>query len=46
MNLMTSEVIKQRQVTMIPMTQHIIQCVHKLAQRRKMPEGMKVTSKT
>jgi hypothetical protein len=46
MNLMTGQVIKQRQVTMIPMTQHIIECVHKLAQREKMPEGMKVTSKT
>jgi hypothetical protein len=31
---------------MIPMTQHIIECVHKLSQRKKMPGGMKVTSKT
>jgi hypothetical protein len=46
MNLMTGQEIKQRQVNMIPMTQHIIECVHKLAQRKKMPEGMKVTSKT
>lgn len=46
MNLMTGQVIKRRQVTMIPMTLHIIECVHKLAQSEKMPEGMKVTSKT
>jgi hypothetical protein len=28
------------------MSQHIIECVHKLARSEKMPEGMKVTSKT
>jgi hypothetical protein len=28
-------------VTMIPMTQHIIACVHKLAQHEKIPEGIK-----
>jgi hypothetical protein len=45
MSLTTGQIIRRRQVSMIPMTKHIIECVHKLAENKKMPDGIKIISK-
>jgi hypothetical protein len=44
LNLATGEVIRRRQVTMIPMSQHVIDTVQKLAEMEQMPDGLKMTS--
>jgi hypothetical protein len=45
MSLTTGQIIRRRQVSMIPMTKHIIECVRKLAENEKMPDGIKIISK-
>jgi hypothetical protein len=39
MNLSTGQIIRRRQVSMVPMTNHVIERVHRVANREKMPEG-------
>jgi hypothetical protein len=35
MNLSTGQIIRRRQVSMVPMTNHVIECIHRIANREK-----------
>jgi hypothetical protein len=46
MNLSTVQIIRRRQVRMVPMKTHVIKCVHIMANREEMTEGLKIMFKT
>jgi hypothetical protein len=44
-NLSIEHIIRSRQVSMVRMTNHVIQCVHRMANREKMPDRLKIMIK-
>ena len=46
LDLRTGRLITRRKITPMPMTQSVIDLVHGLATREKMPDGLKITTKT
>jgi hypothetical protein len=45
MNLSTGQIIRRRQVRIVLMTNHVIECIHRMANREKMPDGLKIYQK-
>jgi hypothetical protein len=45
MNLSTGQIIRRRQVSIVPMTTHVIECVHRMANCEKIPDRLRVMSK-
>jgi Reverse transcriptase (RNA-dependent DNA polymerase) len=45
LDLRTGQTIKRRTITQVPITQNIIEMVHKLAEADKMSEGFKITNR-
>jgi hypothetical protein len=46
MNLSTGQIIKRRQVSTVPITNNVIKCAHRMVNHGKVPDRLKIKSKT